>query len=170
MTVDRKMPRPFDKGNHVALTPIMPIYHWKREVEDQPNPFNYRKVMGFFLPPWQRGLVWTLDQKVRFMESLWSGLSVGTFTFNRSENFASRFDNLLIDGQQRMNALQCYLQDEFPVYGYRYSEVTEVDRRFFEFSTHFHCYITKSDDEAYLRDYYNRMDFGGTPHKEGEQV
>ena len=56
------------------------------------------------------------------------------------------------------------------MFGYRWSEVTLVDQRFFETGAHFHCYITESEDEAYLKSYYNMMNFGGTAHRESERA
>lgn len=163
----RIMPQPMQLGQHMASTTCAAIFNWKEK--NRENPHGYREIMGYFLPPWQRPLVWTQDQKVRLIESLWLGLNIGTYTFNRAKH-GSRFDNLLIDGQQRMWALQCYLSDEFPVFGYRWSDVTDVDRRGFEFSRHFHCYITQSEDEQYLRDYYNMMNFGGVAHTEDQRA
>ncbi len=165
---NRVMPEKIRLGDFCQSTVCLPMSNWKEK--DIPNPMGYRVVMGYFLPPWQRGLVWTEEQNIRLIESLWLGLNIGTYTFNRSKTFRGPLDNLLIDGQQRMNALQMYLEDRFPVFGYRWSEVTEVDRRFFEYSTHFNSYITETDDEQYLRNYYNMMNFGGTAHKESERA
>lgn len=161
------MPDPIRLGQHMSSAVVTPMFNWKEK--NRENPFGYRQVMGYFLPSWQRGLVWTQDQNIKLIESLWLGLNIGTYTFNRA-GYGGKYDNLLIDGQQRMWALQCYLSDEFAVFGYRWSEVTEVDRRGFEMSRHFHCYITESEDEEYLRSYYNMMNFGGVAHKESERA
>ena len=107
---------------------------------------------------------------IRLLESAWRGLNIGTYTINQSPNYDGPLDNLLIDGQQRLYALQCYFEDRFPVYGYRWSEVTEVDRRGFLMGRHFSSYITKTEDEQYLRDYYNLMNFGGVAHDEGQRA
>jgi hypothetical protein len=164
---NRVMPDRMDLGKHMASTVGSPIFNWTEK--DHINPHGYREVMGYLLPPWQRPLVWTQEQNVKLIESLWLGLNIGTFTFNRAKR-GSPFDNLLIDGQQRMWAVQCYLSDEFPVFGYRWSETTIVDKRGFENSRHFHCYITESEDEQYLRSYYNMMNFGGTAHTEDQKA
>ena len=164
---NRVMPDPMDLGKHMASTVGSPIFNWTEK--DHINPHGYREVLGYFLPSWQRPLVWTQEQNVKLIESLWLGLNIGTFTFNRAKR-GSPFDNLLIDGQQRMWAVQCYLSDEFPVFGYRWSETTIVDKRGFENSRHFHCYITESEDEQYLRSYYNMMNFGGTAHTEDQKA
>jgi hypothetical protein len=37
-------------------------------------------------------------------------------------------------------------------------------------SRHFSAYLTQSEDEAYLRGYYNMMNFGGTAHTEDQRA
>jgi hypothetical protein len=129
---------------------------------------NPRVVMGYQLPSWQRPSVWTRDQEVSFMESVWKGVPLGTWTFNRT-TYCCPLDDLLIDGQQRLTALENYLKDAFPVLGYKWSEVTVVDTRFFDSLT-FGSYITETKDEDYLRGYYNMMNFGGTAHTEDQRA
>lgn len=161
----RRMPKQFAAGQHgntVMAGPMIERKHWlDGEVA---NPFGYRVVMGYFLPPWQRGLVWTVAQQVAFIESAWRGIGLGTYTINRTRAFQHPLDNLLIDGQQRMFAIQCYIEDRFPVFGWHWSEVTEVDRRYWEMSTTFASYTTDSEDEDFLRAYYDMMNFGGVSH------
>lgn len=165
--VKRLMPERVQLGQYMASTVVNAIGQWRDP--DVKNPQGLRTVMGYLLPTWQRPLVWTTDQKVKLIESLWRGINIGTYTFNRTR-WEGMYDNLLIDGQQRLWAIQCYLEDQFPVFGYRWSEVTLVDQRFFETGAHFHCYITESEDEAYLKSYYNMMNFGGTAHRESERA
>lgn len=168
----RKMPDRINLGAGIASTMSAPMMQRREFKEDRygtGNPLGLRVVMGYFLPTWQRPLVWTQGQKVRLIESAWKGLSIGTYTYNRA-SLGSPYDNLLIDGQQRLHAIECYLNDEFPVFGYRWSEVTVVDRRIWEMTTHFRSYITETEDEAFLRNYYNLTNFGGTAHKETERA
>jgi len=168
---DRKMPERVRLGNAVAST----MAHAMGKKRDWAvNTYGDRRdgervVMGFYLPKWQRGLVWTDAQKIAFIESAWRGVNLGTYSYNQAP-LHSLYDNLLIDGQQRMNAIECYLNDEFPVLGWRWSEVTEVDRRIWVMSTVFASYMTETEDEDYLRSYYNLMNFGGVAHKESERA
>jgi uncharacterized protein with ParB-like and HNH nuclease domain len=122
----------------------------------------------FKIPNFQRPLVWTQQQKIKLIESLWIGVPIGTYTVSESDNPA--LDRLLIDGQQRINAIKEYVNNEFKVYGLFYSEVTteHTDRKFY--NCQFPCYVTQSDDIDYLKNYYNIMNFGGTPHKESERA
>mgnify|MGYP001302774596 CR=1 FL=1 len=169
---ERLMPERLNFGRHFHSTmgfPLKRYRDWKAGNPESKNLFDYRVVMGFFLPPWQREAVWTERQKIAFIESSWLGVNLGTFSYNFG-GIGSPFDNLLIDGQQRMSAIQDYIEDRFPVFGYRYSEVTEIDRRFWEMGCIFGHFQTDSEDEAYLRQYYNMLNFGGTPHKESERA
>ena len=92
----RLMPARRPLGQHMACTVGHAIDNWTDKTHPTPNNFKYREVMGFFLPPWQRGLVWSEQQSIKFIESLWYGLSVGTYTYNRSKKFGSHLDNLLV--------------------------------------------------------------------------
>lgn len=71
---------------------------------------------GFFcLPPWQRRAVWTEDQRVRLLDSLVRGMSIGPITLWGPYNGpqARAFPSLplapgarfVIDGQQRLTTL-----------------------------------------------------------------
>jgi len=162
----RLMPPKARLGSHYASTMGQPMMTRRKSDYDLAGR---RSVMGFPLPSWQRPFVWIETQCVKFMESAWRGLYLGTYTYNQTYG-NPEFDGILIDGQQRMTALQMYLDDAFPVFGYRWSEVTEVDRRFFEMGTIFASYVTDSTDEAWLRSYYDMMNFGGTAHTEEQRA
>ena len=158
------MPKPLNLGQHMASCLVQPIF----QRENRKATIGLRQVMGYKLPVWQRDFVWSNDQCVKLIESLWLGINIGTYTFNRSRNNED-YDDLLIDGQQRMTAIQKYLDGDFPVFGYYWQDLDKVEQRKLTFS-HFHCYITESDDENYLRSYYDLVNFSGTAHKEDERA
>lgn len=170
MTNMRKMPERINLGAHYS-TSMSHCMSMRRDFNE--NRWNDRRatraVMGFYLPTWQRDLVWTERQMISFIESAWRGINLGTYTYNQAA-LGSPYDNLLIDGQQRMTAIERYLDDQFPVFGWRWSEVTIVDRRIWEMSVAFASYVTTTEDEDYLRGYYNLMNFGGVPHRESERA
>lgn len=166
---NRKMPEQYDLGRSGNTVIGMAILRAEEHAKgDSLFKGAERVVMGYQLPSWQRGLVWTPDQMQKLIESIWLGVPIGTWTFNR---FYDRpdLDDLLIDGQQRLYAIEQYLNDKVAAFGYKWSEVTRIDRRVFE-DTVFPSYITETDNEQYLRDYYNLMNFGGTAHKESERA
>lgn len=125
-----------------------------------------RRLGWFVLPAFQRPPVWTLEQRVRFIESCWMGLPIGVFIWNEAPG--TRFDQWLLDGQQRVGAVLAYMADEFRVFGHLFSELTEVDHRIWGMTTSFPCRRTNLQDEVLLRDVYDRLAYGGTPHEPKE--
>ena len=66
---------------------------------------------SIFIPPFQRGFVWTYTQASRFIESLLLGLPVpGIFLSKEYETQKL----LVIDGQQRLKTLQYFYEGIFP--------------------------------------------------------
>lgn len=172
-----RMPRAFDMGREFngQLTGIIinfNTYNTDLKEREYLNPLNLRTIMGFVIPDWQRPLVWTTEQCIRFIESLWTGVPVGTYTTNQDPTYGRgphRTRNLLVDGQQRMWAIQQYLEDVFSVFGLKYSELNVLERRIFG-AIKWSGYETNSHDEAFIRDYYNRMNFGGIAHTEDQRA
>jgi hypothetical protein len=122
-----------------------------------------RVLAGFLLPDWQRPRVWTPAQNVRFIESIWYDLPIGSYVVNADFRSGNRFDNYLIDGQQRWSAIADYLADHYTVFGERYSDLSVLDKR--RFGLHvFPCVETKLTSEAELKEIYDRLAYGGTPH------
>ncbi len=168
--VERRMPEAVRLGENLNFTIGFALHHRDKYLEDpaKANTAGHRIVMGFALPEWQRPIVWDMERQIRFIESAWRGVPLGTYTFNMKHGH--RLHNLLIDGQQRMHALECYITDQFPVFGMKWSEVRKADKNRFDLTTAFHCFRTQSDDEAYLRSYYDLMNFGGVAHTEDQRA
>jgi len=163
-----KMPEPLQLGSHSSST-MGAILIQKSDFDPKfDNPAGLRTVMGFPVPEWQRPLVWSEEQKTRFIESIWLGMPLGTYTINRS-GLGDPVDHILIDGQQRLSAIEAYLGDELEVFGAKWSEVDIIDRRAFK-SRKFARYETQSDDVNFLKNYYNLMNFGGTAHLAEERA
>lgn len=148
--LEDRLPKVWDAGQH-DLNVILHVHHY------------YYERKEWKLAKWQRPFVWTQEQSIRLIESVWLGLNIGTYSINESKN--DDLDFIIIDGQQRIISLKKYWDNEFSVYGYYWDDLNRLEKRRFKLSQ-FSKYTTKSDDEQYLRDYYQRMNFGGTPHEE----
>jgi uncharacterized protein with ParB-like and HNH nuclease domain len=155
------IPPKVNLGQHYNLQ-LCSLFYNNKEYGHLPNT-----ILGYKIPYFQRPLVWTQEQKIKLIESLWCGIPIGTFTINENSK-NKELDNILIDGQQRINTISEYINDRFPVYGVLYSEVSDLHGRFNVCS--FPQYVTNSEDIEYLKNYYNLMNFGGTAHKEGERA
>lgn len=127
-----------------------------------------RRIGGYRLPDFQRPLVWTEEQDILLIESIWDGMDIGSYAV--VEDLTNpKNDGLLLDGQQRLNALFRYQNNEFPVRGYLWAELTDTDRREFKRST-FPRVTLRSPSEETMKTYYNRMNFSGVRHTMDQQA
>ncbi|USD35463.1 MULTISPECIES: DUF262 domain-containing protein [Vibrio] len=131
-------------------------------------PWAVRFVGRFPVPKWQRDLCWSREQKIKLIESIWLGFDIGSYIVNEWDmegNVLVENSDIVIDGQQRIEAICAYaLNDEFSVFGKRYSELNKREQARFK-KTSFPKRITHTFNEDALKETYNRLNFGGTQHK-----
>jgi hypothetical protein len=142
-------------------------------------PWAVRSAMGLPIPAWQRPLVWTGDQKARFITSIWVRADIGTYMYNDFEYHSNKTDMLpfsdaLIDGQHRLTAIEEYLSDQIAVpdaSGIKrvWSELSKVERRYFR-STNFPAIMIRCFDEQKLREIYDQRAFSGVPHESSQRA
>lgn len=155
-------PRTFDAVLGDIMDSAAHEHRWR--VAGHPSQ---RYVMGLPVPQWQRGLVWSRTQQRRFIESAWLGLHLGMVVINgvrHSEHGGLHpMSALLLDGQQRLAAIESYLQDRFAVCGHYWHQLASHERARFSRTPFTRCEVSLWD-ETRLRDLYDRMNFGGTAH------
>lgn len=132
-----------------------------------------RRVMGFKLPVWQRDSVWADEQCLRFIESIWLGVGLGTYMVNMTER-SPVADLVLLDGQQRLRSIERYLAGELAMTGedgnaYFWTQLTEGEKAHFN-RIPFAWTLTAYTTDAELRAAYNRHNFGGTAHTESQRA
>ena len=147
-------------------------------------PWADRFVMGYPLPKWQRPLVWSQEQKIKLITSLWMEVDIGSYLINdvfemvkvddKFTDELKEFSDILLDGQQRLSAMQDYFTDQFSVpdkdgVPVRWSYLSKVERRLFSNQT-FSRSTVQSWDEAELRRIYDLRSFGGTAHTEEQRA
>jgi len=146
-------------------------------------PWASRFVLGHPLPVWQRDPTWTLEQKSRFITSIWAGVDIGSYLINDLFRIVRTPDghevmlensDIVLDGQQRLLAIQSYIESEFPVVDTEgrprfWSELSRDERRRFSLYRFTRATI-KSFDEKKLRTAYDLRAFGGTPHREDQRA
>src|SRR3989441_7316791 len=131
---------------------------------------------GIFIPPFQRGYVWSLTQASKFVESLLLGLPVPGIFLSKEEP-TQRL--MVIDGQQRLRTLEYFYEGifrpagrEFALQGVQprfdgatYKRLADEDRRRLDDSI-LHATIVKqeqpSEDESSIYYIFERLNTGGT--------
>lgn len=156
----------FIRGSTCEFTIDFGFARLQREVDECAGE---RALGHFILPPFQRPSVWDRDQQIRWIESVWSRMPLPAYVYNQSDSLDCHTDEWLIDGQQRWTAVYDYVADKFPVLGYHWSEVSTVDKRFF-MNRPWTCIRTAYTDENVLRDIYDRLAYGGTPHDPADRA
>lgn len=145
-------------------------------------PWADRFVCGMPLAPWQRPVVWDVQMQSRFIDALWARVDTGSYMVNAWVEFdpaspVSRtlyLSEIVIDGQQRLTSLERYFNDEIAataIDGRKllFSEITEVDRRFFK-NRAFPRASINTNDEQLLREAYDMRAFGGIRHTEDQRA
>jgi hypothetical protein len=148
--------------------------------EDREHRLKYYAGESFLfqyrIPPFQRAVVWTEEQCIKFIESAYRGYNLGTYTVNKLEWVGKGhdahphpYDAWLLDGLQRLTAIQKYYADAFKVFGFFWSELDKIDQCRFH-NASLPCAHVSLKSLAELKEIYNALNFGGTPHTEEERA
>jgi hypothetical protein len=140
-----KMPKPYIQGQSINFCISEIIFKYvdgspSKEAQYQhAQTFKGEWLFDFKIPPFQRPVVWTQNQCIRFIESCWLGFDIGSYVVNKVEwrgEFIHEADGYLLDGLQRITAIKKYINNEFKVFGYCWNELDRVEQRRFEGIVH----------------------------------
>jgi hypothetical protein len=148
------------------------LWHEQNKILDSQG-YSGRRVLGYKLPVYQREGVWSDEQSIRFITSVYLGIGLGTFMVNRSFNHES-LDMILLDGQQRLMSLQRYWLNELAVPGedgvaYTWGDLTKEEQAHF-FRMSFPWIDTAYETDEKCRLAYNLHNFGGVAHCEDQRA
>ena len=130
----------------------------------------------FYIPYFQRGLKWSDEQKSRFIENLWLGRTAGALiatgvSRSKKTKQCHPFSNMLLDGQQRVNAVASYLNDEVEAFGFVFSELDAASQEhFYGISLNVEVFSPATYSEETFAQMYDDMNFSGTIHDEAERA
>ena len=114
---EMRIPSVIDTGKTVESCIESLWCNYRQHIEAKPHALPLhdsasRYACGYPVPSFQRHLVWTLAQKVAFVESLWLGIYPGTYCIHESDwsrdGTPVPFSGWLIDGQQRLTTIEQY--------------------------------------------------------------
>jgi hypothetical protein len=118
----------FVKEEYFVNKLVCPIHRFI--LHDKSNELRY--------PDFQRDYVWTEEDKIKLIESIFENIEIGRIVLHEEFNTKKSSNTWcyeVIDGKQRLGAILDYTKDKFKVKGKLYSELSELDRRHFTFIT-----------------------------------
>ena len=149
----------------------------ERELSELELPSNCKGMqLCYYVPEFQRELKWTDAQKTSFIESVWCGRAVGSLlatriSRNKKTGIKHPFSNMLLDGQQRLNAVKCYLNNKVPSFGYYFEELSSASQEWFlGFNFNVELFSAHSYSLATFKQMYDELNFAGTMHEEAERA
>lgn len=124
------------------------------------------------MPDFQRGHVWTEEQKIKFIEFYLMGGTVNPIYFNWSPNLDEKQyrDFVIVDGLQRLTAFMEFYDGKFKAHGYTYAEFEKFAR---DASVDFRwpwidAIMLEYPTKAEVLKFYYFLNSGGTPHSKEE--
>lgn len=87
-----------------------------------------------FDPDYQRGSVWSDDDREKLLDSIFAGREIGRFVFCDRDTSEWLKDGLMyeiIDGKQRLLTLLAFYENRFKYRGYYYNDLSPKDRNCF---------------------------------------
>ncbi|WP_025562884.1 DUF262 domain-containing protein [Psychromonas sp. SP041] len=172
MSTSSRIPKPVIRFNPTStqIATLVGISSYGKEN----YPWATRFIGQFPLPSWQRGLVWTIEQNISFIESVYIGYDLGSIMINDYEHFRGSektvpLSDIIIDGQQRINALISYTNNEFKVLGFYWRELNRIEKRTF-LEREIGKKTVRCFDESKLKHVYNHLNFSGVQHKSDERA
>lgn len=152
VNLDTLRERPFVKNNnHLPVHQLVQMYN---AGHINMNPF------------YQRGLVWTQEQKERLIDSMLWGVAVPSLYFRdifmqSGCKIGSHLE--VVDGKQRLSTIAEFMADKLTYQGKLFSELPEPVRGMFSTQA-ISCYMVEGLDDDAIVELYERLNFGGVPH------
>lgn len=132
-----------------------------------------RTLLSLTLPPFQRGEVWAEEQKRAFIEGALLGFGLGSYVVNKADWNADGSlkpcSGWLIDGQQRISAIRDFVRGDLAVFGGQtYGDFSSGQAQQWLNLPFTRFELDYIGDPSVLADLYDRLNFGGTPHRPEE--
>lgn len=105
-------------------------------------PLNIENVIGKCLrvgvnfdPEYQRGYVWSMEDKIALLDSIFNNIEIGKVVLIKKHEYGSNDPAFeVLDGKQRLSTLIDFFLDGFEYKGFLYSELPrKLQRHFREF-------------------------------------
>lgn len=119
------------KGDSMCIKDDVEIRFYNNDIDSLIHKVYYAGVD--FNPNYQRDLVWSMEQKLSLMDSIFNNIEIGKFTFIKHDYSPSRtFYYEILDGKQRLSTICEFYEDRFAWRGKKFSELCAEDANHFK--------------------------------------
>lgn len=105
-------------------------------------------------PVYQRDYVWSKENKVALIDSIYKNVDIGKFVFVKLPFETNSPSYEILDGKQRLNTIKEFYEDKLLYNGLKYSELSRKDRYHFREYTINICQIQDCSLKQKLRIFY----------------
>lgn len=150
--IENNYGNPYEQKREIYVTWVdICNYRTPEELQKIPNlfeqddwrlSFSQRDMRGLlgvhywfgvdFDPDYQRGLVWTMEDKVSLINSVFSNIDIGKFVFIKRPFKENSPSYEILDGKQRYSALLDFYEGRFPYKGFIFRDLSNRDKAMFE--------------------------------------
>jgi uncharacterized protein with ParB-like and HNH nuclease domain len=117
-------------------------------------------------PSYQRGLVWSLEQKKKLIDSILWGIALPSI-YLRDKGYSTHVWAEVVDGKQRLNALVEFVEGRFDYNGEYFPDLPDVEKRCFLMDNTIGIVLVKQTTDEEVVELYERLNFCGVPHERG---
>lgn len=135
-------------------------------------PWAARMLGKHPIPSWQRELCWSKQKSRKFIHSVFQGFDLGSvmkngYQYANNSDILMPMSDILIDGQQRINALILFINNEIDYETYYWNDLNRLEQRTF-LESQIGLKSTNCFDKEVLKKVYNLLNFSGVRHKHSE--
>ena len=112
-------------------------------------------------PDYQRGYVWTAQQKEDLIDSIFKNIDIGKFVYVQNDYGSENLYEVL-DGKQRISTILEFFENKFPYKGKYFNDLCGCDRNHFEDYCIQVAEIRRGKKETILK-YFLLLNTTGTP-------
>lgn len=152
-------------------------YRFASEEEDRDNRINFDPFVidaNGEKKHYQRGLVWTLEQKQNLIESIYQDIEIGKFLFRYNswerlseieKETGKRYSWDCVDGKQRLDAILGFIQNEFAdSHGNYWKDLCgNAHRRFLSYGNLSYGELPETASDEDVIDNFLTLNFTGVP-------
>ena len=110
-------------------------------------------------PEYQRGFVWSNEDKVRLIDSIFRNIDIGKFALVRKD-WNEKYLYEVLDGKQRIRAILDFYENKFPYKGKYFNDLCARDQNHFEDYMISMAEIDETDQKTILK-YFLMLNTGG---------